>query len=89
MRRPRIIAIVVTIALAIALLLYAFKPSFPQREEETAEAALMFLNYSDVDVYVRVAPAKDPTNGASSGGGPGSRGGLDCCIESQSNGALG
>lgn len=81
MRSPRNIAIVVTIALAIALLLYALQPSLPQLEEEKAEAALTFLNYSDVDVYVRVAPVTDPTNGASSGGGPGSRGGLDCCIE--------
>ena len=79
--KPRIIAIAVTIVLAVATLLYAMQPSLFQREEETATVALMFLNYSDVDTYVRVAPANDPTNGASSGGGPGSRGGLDCCIE--------
>ena len=79
--KPRIVAIAVTIALAVGTLLYALQPSLFQREEETADAALMFLNYSDIDIYVRVAPAADPTNGASNGSGPHSKGGLVCCIE--------
>lgn len=81
---PRIVAIAITIALAVGTLLYALQPSSFQREEESAEAALIFLNYSDIDVYAAVSPAQYPPNqgyGASAGAGPHAGGGIMCCIE--------
>lgn len=54
---------IVTIALAVGTLLYALQPSFPQRKEETATAALNMMNYGDVDVYASVSPAQSAASG--------------------------
>lgn len=82
---PRIVAIAITIALAIGTLLYAFQPSLFQREEETATAALTMLNYGNVDVYASVEPAQYPPYegyGAGYALGPhAGGGGIMCCIE--------
>ena len=81
---PRIVAIAITIALAVGTLLYALQPSLFQREEETATAALTMLNYGNVDVYASVEPAQYPPQdgyGAGYGLGPHAGGGIMCCIE--------